>query len=410
LDFTALAQKGGSVVSHIRIAGRPELLHAVRVQPQRARTLIVADMVVGALPDVLGTVKEGGTQVIVNSHLQTLAEFTRSPDLPFRHEALLQKFRAAAGEAQVQALDAHDAAKALLGDAIGANMLLLGFAWQRGGVPIGLDALTRAVELNGVAVEANKKAFAAGRLAAHDPAWKAKLSGREGTVVQLMRPQGLEKLIETRVRFLEDYQSASYAKRYLDFVRRVEAAERAAAPEARKLRLTDAVARNLFKLMAYKDEYEVARLYARPEFLADLRAQFEGDFRLQFNLAPTWFAKRNAQGVPTKRTYGQWMLAMFKALGALRRLRGTPFDPFGYTPERRQERQLIAEYRQLVERLLEGLSADRLADAARIAGLAEKIRGYGHIKDESIRNYRKDLAAALDGAPHGRAAPALRMA
>lgn len=410
LDFTALAQKGGSVVSHIRVAGRPSLLHAVRVQPQRARTLIVADMVVGALPDVLGTVKDGGTQVIVNSHLQTLAEFTRSPDLPFRHEALLEKFRAAAGEAQVQALDAHDAAKALLGDAIGANMLLLGFAWQSGGVPIGLDALMRAVELNGVAVEANKKAFAAGRLAAHDPAWKAKLSGREGTVVQLMRPQGLEKLIETRVRFLEDYQSVSYAKRYLDFLRRVEAAERAVAPEARKLRLTDAVARNLFKLMAYKDEYEVARLYTRPEFLAELRAQFAGDFRLQFNLAPTWLAKRNAQGLPTKRAYGQWMLAMFKGLGALRRLRGTPFDPFGYTAERRQERQLIAEYRQLVERLLEGLSADRLADAARIAGLAEKIRGYGHIKDESIRSYRKELAAALNGAPHGRAAPALRMA
>ena len=397
-------------MSHIRIAADPALLHAVRVQPQRARTLIVADMVVGALPDVLGTVKEGSTQVVVNSHLQTLAEFTRSPDLPFRHDALLRKFRAAAGEPQVRALDAHDAAKALLGDAIGANMLLLGFAWQRGGVPVGIDALMRAIELNGVAVEANKKAFAAGRLAAHDPAWKARLSGREGTVVQLVRPQELEKVIETRVRFLEDYQSVSYAKRYLDFVRRVEAAERAAAPEGRKPRLTEAVARNLFQLMAYKDEYEVARLYTRPEFLAELRAQFEGEFRLQFNLAPPLFAKRNARGQPMKRAYGPWMLAMFRGLGALRRLRGTPFDPFGYTAERAQERQLIAEYRQLVEGLLDGLSADRLAEAARIAGLAAKIRGYGHIKDESIRAYRKALAAALDSAPSGRAAPAFGIA
>ncbi|MBT2322353.1 indolepyruvate ferredoxin oxidoreductase family protein [Variovorax paradoxus] len=410
LDFTALAQKGGSVVSHIRVAAKPQQLHAVRLQPRRARTLIVADMVVGTLPDVLGTVQEGATQVVVNSHLQTLAEFTRSPDLPFRHEALLQKFQAAAGVAQVQAVDAHDAAKALLGDAIGANMLLLGYAWQRGGLPVGLDALMRAVELNGVAVEANRKAFAAGRLAAHDPAWKAKLSGHEGSVVQLTLPQGLEKIIETRVRFLEDYQSMSYARRYLDFVRRVEAAERAAAPVGQRLRLTEAVARNLFKLMAYKDEYEVARLYTRPEFLAELGAQFEGDVRLQFNLAPPLLAKRNAEGLPMKRAYGQWVLPMFKALGALRRLRGTPLDPFGYAAERRQERQLIGEYRQLVERLVEGLSADGLAEAARIAGLAEKIRGYGHVKDESVRAYRKALAAALGGTPAGRAAPALKIA
>ena len=410
LDFTALAQKGGSVVSHIRIADKPGLLHAVRVQPQRARTLIVADMVVASLPDVLGTVKEGVTQLVVNSHLQTLAEFTRAPDLPFRNDALLEKFQAAAGEAQVLAFDAHDAAKSLLGDAIGGNMLLLGCAWQRGLVPVGLDALMRAIELNGVAVEANRKAFAAGRLAAHDPAWKAKLSGRGETVVQLVLPHSLDKLIESRVRFLEDYQSVSYAKRYLDFVRRVEAAERRVAPEARKTRLAETVARNLFKLMAYKDEYEVARLYTRPEFLAGLQAQFEGDFKLEFNLAPPLFAKRNAQGLLMKRAYGPWMMTAFKGLGALRRLRGTPLDVFGYMAERRQERQLIVEYRQLVEQLLEGLSPDRLAEAVRVASLAEKIRGYGHVKEESIRAYRKALAAALDGAPEGRHAPALKIA
>jgi len=393
LDFTALAQKGGSVVSHVRLAATPAQLHAVRLLPGAARTVIAADLVVAVLPDVLGVIGEGRTRVVANTHMQTLAEFTRQPDLPYREDALLEKIEAAAGAAQVDRIDAHAAAKALLGDAIGANMLMLGHAWQQGGVPVSLAALMRAIELNGVAVAANKRAFAAGRLTATDPQWRQTLMGDAGTVVTLNLPQSFERLVDERARFLADYQNAAYARRYLDAVRRVEAAERRIAPEARRPRLAEAVARSLFKLMAYKDEYEVARLHARPEFLEMLRSQFEGDFRLQFHLAPPLFEKRGADGQPLKRTYGAWMLPVFKGLAAMRGLRGTPFDPFGYLAERREERALIAEYTALVDELLDGLTPERLAQALAIAGLPEKIRGYGHVKARSIAEYRQSLAS-----------------
>lgn len=395
LDFTALAQKGGSVVSHVRLADAPQQLHAVRLLPGTARTLIAADLVVGVLPDVLGVIGEGRTRVVANTHLQTLAEFTRQPDLPYREDALLEKIEAAAGASQVDRIDAHAAAKALLGDAIGANMLMLGHAWQQGGVPVSLAALMRAIELNGVAATANKQAFAAGRLIAADPQWRQTLTGDTRTVVSLNLPQSFEKLVEERARFLTDYQDAAYAQRYLDTVRRVEAAERRCAPDARRPRLAEAVARSLFKLMAYKDEYEVARLHARPEFLEGLRSQFEGDFRLQFHLAPPIFEKRGADGQALKRSFGAWMLPLFKGLASMRGLRGTVIDPFGYLAERREERRLVVEYEALVGRLLGGLTRERIGSAVAIASLAEKVRGYGHVKARTIGEYRSALGVLL---------------
>jgi indolepyruvate ferredoxin oxidoreductase len=413
LDFTALAQKGGSVVSHVRLADTPDRLHAVRLLPGTARTLIAADLVVGVLPDVLGVIGEGRTRVVVNMHLQTLAEFTRQPDLPYREDALLAKIEAAAGVAQVERIDANATAKALLGDAIGANMLMLGHAWQQGGVPVSLAALMRAIELNGVAVAANKRAFAAGRLTAADPQWRQTLMGDRRSVVTLNLPQSFEKLLEERVRFLTDYQNARYARRYLDTVRRVEAAERGIAPGARRPRLADAVARSLFKLMAYKDEYEVARLHARPEFLQNLRSQFEGNFKLQFHLAPPIFEKRGADGKVLKRSFGAWMLPVFRGLAAMRGLRGTPIDPFGWLAERREERALLVEYEGLVERLLDGLTNERIGSAVAVAALPEKIRGYGHVKARAIAEYRRNLAtllAAHDAPPPAVQSPALKTA
>ena len=408
LDFTALAQKGGAVISHIRLAGNSEALHAVRLQWGRAKAVIVADMVVGVLPDVLGTVAPGGlTQVIANSYLQPLAEFTRAPDIDYRREALLAKLKHAAGDSNVDTFDAHAAAKSILGDAIGTNALLLGYAWQRGIVPVSLEALLRAIELNGVAVEANKKAFAVGRLAAHDPNWRLKLTTPAEVVVKLTRRRTLEQQIDTWRTFLCDYQDEKYAARYVEFVRKVEAAERALGG-TRRFEFTESVARVLFKLMSYKDEYEVARLYARPQFMAELRAQFEGDFTLRFNLAPPLFARRNANGELVKQEFGSWMYTAFRLLSALRGLRGTPFDIMGYSTERKLERSLIGEYMHLVERLLEDLSEEKLPLAVQIAGLAEKIRGFGHVKKRNLHQYQRDLTALLE--QYRGAAAALRPA
>jgi indolepyruvate ferredoxin oxidoreductase len=395
LDFTALAQKGGSVVSHVRIAAVPEALHAVRVQWRQARALLVADMVVGALADVLATVRRGTTQVLVNPYLQPLAEFTRAPDIDDRATALLDKFKDAAGEANVEMFDAHKAATTQFGDAVSANAMLLGYAWQKGLIPVSLEALLRAIELNGVAIEANRKAFSSGRIAAHGAlAGQAALT--VATIIPLVVPEGLEKTIATRHAFLCGYQNQAYADRYVKFVRKAEAAERAVTGSPRRPRLALAVARSLFRLMAYKDEYEVARLYSRPEFKAQLDAQFEGAYSLRVNLAPPVLAKRNAKGELVKREFGAWIFPIFKGLAALRVLRGTPFDVFGYTAERRQERRLIDDYRQLVDSLLADLTVERLDAAVEAAALAEKIRGFGHVKKRSVRDYRQRLAELQD--------------
>jgi len=278
---------------------------------------------------------------------------------------------------------------------------------------VSLAALMRAIELNGVAVAANKRAFAAGRLTAADPQWRQTLMGDRRSVVTLNLPQSFEKLLEERVRFLTDYQNARYARRYLDTVRRVEAAERGIVSGTRRPRLADAVARSLFKLMAYKDEYEVARLHARPEFLQNLRSQFEGNFKLQFHLAPPIFEKRGADGKVLKRSFGAWMLPVFRGLAAMRSLRGTPIDPFGWLPERREERALVVEYEGLVERLLDGLTSERIASAVAVAALPEKIRGYGHVKARAIAEYRRNLPtllAAHDAPPPAVQSPALKTA
>jgi len=293
----------------------------------------------------------------------------------------------------VSALDAERLAVALLGDSIYANPLLLGHAWQQGCVPVGLDALRRAIELNGTRPKDNLAAFEWGRRAAHDlPAVQA-LADSVGAATQAIafaKKPSLDEVIARREAFLADYQDAAYAARWRAVVEKVRAAE-SALPDGpgRRLQLTDAVARYLFKLMAYKDEYEVARLHADTGFVNKIAAQFDGDYTLRCHLAPPLLGGgKDAQGRPAKRSFGPWMLTAFKVLAKFKGLRGTAFDPFGHTAERRTERALVGEYVACVEELLAGLTAANLAQAVEIARLPEHIRGYGPVKARHLAEVR----------------------
>jgi len=296
-------------------------------------------------------------------------------------------------------------ATALLGNAIATNLFMLGFAWQRGLVPVSEEALMRAIELNGVAVDANKRAFLWGRRAAADlDAVEALVRPAEVRAFQPQAADTLEEIVARRVAFLTGYQNARYAARYKALVDKAVQAEQAKAPGM--CGFAEAVARYYFKLMAYKDEYEVARLHSDRAFLDRVRAQFEGSYKLRFHLAPPMLADKDPNtGVPRKKTYGPWMLHVFRLLAGLKGLRGTKLDIFGYTAERRLERQLIADYEATVGRLIDRLDHANHGLAVEIAGLPEHIRGYGHIKEASVARARAreaELTAGLDasaGAP-----------
>jgi indolepyruvate ferredoxin oxidoreductase len=280
-----------------------------------------------------------------------------------------------------------------MGDSIATNLFMLGYAFQKGLVPLSLAAIERAIELNGVTVESAKRSFAWGRLAAHDRATV------EAVVRPTLRedappPESLPALVERRAAFLAEYQDAAYAARYRDLVALVEAAEKARARG--RTGLAEAVARGLFKLMAYKDEYEVARLYTSGPFLDRLGQQFEGDFRLEFHLAPPLLARRDPySGEPKKMGFGPWMFRAFKVLARLRRLRGTAFDIFGRTAERRLERQLIVDYAAVIRELAASLDPDNHALAVEIAEVPQQIRGFGHVKLRNLKVARERQALLL---------------
>ena len=406
LDFTGLAQKNGAVLSHVRIAGTPEELHAPRVADGTCDLLLGCDMVVAASEEAVRKVQGGATHAIINSHLVPTADFTLDVDIDFHAEEMTALIRNVVGDNLSEFVEATELATALMGDAIATNPFMLGYAFQRGLVPLGEDALIRAIELNDVAVDSNKRSFALGRLAAHDL----------DVVCQVARPQAaaaepiaetLEDMVERRVRFLTDYQDAAYAARYRDVVRWVEAAEVERAKG--RTGLATAVARYLFKLMAYKDEYEVARLYADKSFARKLAAQFDGEVRLRFHLAPPLLARRDpATGELQKREYGAWMLPLFRALARFKRLRGTRWDIFGYTVERKMERRLIADYLAIVEELSVGLNSDNHSLAIAIAEVPEHIRGFGHVKERHVADAEAKqaelLAAWRDPAPQASAA------
>jgi indolepyruvate ferredoxin oxidoreductase len=394
LDFMGFAQKGGAVLSFVRLGETPDQLNQVRIDTQQADAILACDMVVGASADALGTVKHGRTVIVANTHELATAAFVRNPDAHLESESLLAKMRHAAGADRVFASDAQAIAQRMLGDTLPSNIVMLGAAYQRGLVPVGEAALLRAIELNGVAVQTNKIALALGRLAVASPQALLRL---EGATEVTPAPDTLDALIARREAFLTDYQDAALARRYRALVDRVRKAEAALGGGTA---LAEAVARGFAKLLAVKDEYEVARLYSDGVFLQSLGAQFERWDGLRFHMAPPLLARAGPDGRPRKMRLGPWLMPALRVLATMRRLRGTWLDPFGHTEERRLERQLARDYEALIGGVLPELSQDNLSLAVQLAELPQRIRGYGHVKLASVATARareRDLLDRLRG-------------
>ncbi len=391
LDQMGMAQKGGSVFSHIRLAGEAEHLHGLRVGRGQADLLLACDMVVAGAKDTLTTLRNGVSHVVLNTYEVPTGDFVLDTSTRLPAGQMRRTITDAAGADAVDAFDATRLATALMGDSIATNPFVLGYAWQKGRIPLSLDSLIRAIELNGTAVDANKTAFAWGRCAASD---LQRVTEAAGIVYTPPAPRTLDDLIAARETHLAAYQNRRLARRYRKLVDRVRETESRMFSGATAL--TEAVARNYAKLLSYKDEYEVARLYTAPEFQAALAAQFENPEKLEFHLAPPLLAKRDPRtGHLIKQSYGPWLMTGFKALAKLRFLRGTTLDIFGRTEERRTERRLITDYETLVAELLTSLAPERLATAVELAELPDTIRGFGHIKDRNLRLYETEYARLL---------------
>jgi indolepyruvate ferredoxin oxidoreductase len=395
LDMTGLAQKGGAVYSHVRIARETAEIHAVRIASGGASLLLGCDLVVSASADALSKLQLGHSRAIVNSHETITGEFTRDPDLKFPTREMQRGISEATGPDNAEFLDATHLATGLLGDSIASNLFMLGYAYQRGLVPVSADAIEQAITLNGVAVEVNLDAFRWGRRAAVDRALVEGRATASATVPYSHRlSETLDQIIERRIAFLTEYQNAAYAARYASWIRRLSEVETARLPG--RTELTQTAARALFKLMAYKDEYEVARLYTESDFLKRVADRFEGAYELNFHLAPPVLGDRDPEtGHLRKRRFGPKMLWVFRILARMRGLRGTRFDIFGRTLERRAERQLIADYQAMLEEILARLSPANHATAVELAALPLEIRGFGHIKQASLVRVKAKEEALL---------------
>ena len=379
LDQTGLAQKNGAVVSHVRIARDPRALAAPRIGPGEADVILGFDLVTAAGATAVAAAAPGRTRAVVDRHVVPTAAFVKNNAVDLRAESLLRTLRRAV-DGEPAGLDATGLAADLLGDAIGANMMLLGYAWQAGLVPVSLASLDTAIALNGVAVGMNRAAFALGRLAAHNPASPRLRREADSDAV------GAETFAHRNARreaFLTEYQDTAYAARFAALVRRAAEAEAALAPG--RSAFAEAVSAGAFKLMAYKDEYEVARLYADGSFRTKLDATFEGNAAIRVHLAPPLLSRIDPRtGHPGKIAFGPWVLTAFRLLAPFKRLRGTRFDPFGRTAERRMERAMIEDYAALVDRLCGGLGPDNHATAVALAELPLDIRGFGHVKHAAV--------------------------
>ena len=398
LDMTGMAQKGGSVMSHIRFHADPRRIYTSRLSEGMTDVLIACDLIVGSSAQALRTVRPGRTAAIINLDVAPSGEFQSHKDMELDGAKLRSAVVAALAGGPIHELHATRLATELTGDSIGSNIFMLGYTAQRGLLPLSIGSLEEAIRLNGSFVTGNLRIFALGRLAAHD---LAALERELAPVLPSVALFSVEDVVASRVRLLTGYQSARYAQDFLDFIDNVQQQLRARGSKNSDA-LVRQIALSLAQLMAYKDEYEVARLHAAPEFLRQLREQFSGNFKLKFHLAPPMLPGRAHDGRPRKRTFGAWMLPVFKILASLRRLRGTPFDPFGYTAERRMERALVGEYRALVSRLIERVDAGNLNAAVTIAAAARDIAGYGPVKDAAVAAYRerlKALLAAFEAAP-----------
>jgi indolepyruvate ferredoxin oxidoreductase len=393
LDMTGLAQKGGAVYSHVRIASRAGEIHAARIAAGGARLLLGCDLVVSASADALSKLQPGHSRAIINRHETITGDFTRDPDLIFPGIELQQSIVNATGQENTEFLDATRLATGLFGDAIASNLFMLGFAYQRGLVPLSAEAIEHAITLNGVAVEFNQGAFRWGRRAAVDPALVKARATPSADIPQTHRlSETLDQVIDRRTAFLTEYQDRLYAARYAALVSRVRETEAACLPG--ETTLTDTVARALFKLMAYKDEYEVARLYTETDFLKRVAEKFEGAYELHFHMAPPILGDRDLQtGHLRKRTFGPWILSVLRILAKLRRLRGTRLDMFGYGEERRTERRLIEDYEAVLEEILTHLSPANHRTAVELAELPLEIRGFGHVKEANLARVKAKEAA-----------------
>ncbi|WP_438395072.1 indolepyruvate ferredoxin oxidoreductase family protein [Caballeronia sp. DA-9] len=394
LDFMGFAQKGGAVLSFVRFAATDALLNQVRIDTQQADVLLACDMVVGASADALQTVRHGRTRIVVNTHAIPNATFVQNPDANLHAGSLLEKMQHAAGAERMNTCDAQALATRFLGDTIGANILMLGYAWQLGLVPVSHAALMRAIELNNVAVPMNTLAFNIGRLAAADI--EALESLRKTAIAPRveMNAMPLDALIADREARLLAYGGSHYVTRYRSLV--------SAAASSGNDAVTRAVATTFYKLLAVKDEYEVARLHTDPAFRAALEAQFEGtagkDFAVKFNMAPPVLSKAKNGSAPRKMTFGQWLWPVLGMISKVRGLRGTAFDPFGRSLERKMERELPGDYEITIQRALKALTPENARDVETLALMHERVRGYGHVKLANlsmVKRRERDLAAKL---------------
>jgi indolepyruvate ferredoxin oxidoreductase len=384
LDFTGFAQKFGPVLSFVRLSKQPDDIHQVRIDQGAADALIGCDIVVSSSSKA-SVAYNAAMRAVVNTAEMPTGDIVRHRDAGLSVSTRLSSIERLIGGQNVASFDANRAAETLFGDSVFANVMLLGAAWQLGLVPVSFEALMRAIELNDVAIQQNKQAFAGGRLAAADLDFVSSLLG------QATKEETLEEVTERRAEFLTAYQNAGYARRYTAFIDRVRAIEQGRLPGSKAL--TTAVAKSLFKLMAYKDEYEVARLHMETGFLEKLRQEFDGDFVVNYHLAPPILSSgKDARGRPLKRQFGPWIQPAFRLLARLKFLRGTPLDVFGYTRERRMERGLIGWYEALITELLPRLGAETIETSVKVASLPIQIRGYGPVKETAAKEVRTEIA------------------
>lgn len=394
LDMIGLAQKGGAVLSHLRIADSQEDIHTPRIASGGADLVLGCDLVVTGGRQALSLVSRGRTSLVVNKQEMITGDFTRDADLVFPGLELIQAIKKTAGDENVEFLNSSNLAAALIGDSIAGNLFLLGFAFQRGLIPLEADSIEMAIELNGIAIEQNLQAFLWGRRAAHDMKMVLKSAFPEPSTIIHESPQTLDGLIQDRFDRLVKYQDRAYAERYLNLVERVRNVEAERKPGFSSF--TESVARNYFKLLAYKDEYEVARMHTRKEFHDLLAQKFDGNFRLMLHLAPPlWSSRDRFSGEPKKKTYGPWVFPVLKILARFKFLRGTPFDLFGYTKERRLEQRLIKEYEQSMEDLMRRLNRENHPVAVQIVDIPEQIRGFDQVKYRSTEEASKKESKLL---------------
>jgi indolepyruvate ferredoxin oxidoreductase len=412
IDMAGLAQKGGAVFSHMRIANRPEDIHAIRIAAGGAELVLGGDIVVTGNKKVLAAVQLGKTAMVINTAEFLPGDFTRNADFSLPTERLKRAIIADAGKEKSHFIDANRIAKALFGNTVGGNIFLVGYAYQLGTIPLSAASIEQAIELNGEAIAMNKAAFHWGRRAAHDPAAVEALTKPkpEATSDARKLSQSFDEMVARRVAFLTEYQNAAYAARYRAWVEKAKAAEAARVPD-KCGGLAEAVARYLFKLMAYKDEYEVARLYSDGAFKKQVAAEFGGEgLRFEFHLAPPLLAHTNpATSEPKKISFGPWMMTVFGLLAKLKLLRGTAFDPFGYSIERKTERALVADYQAMLGEVLGKLTPENHHLAVGLAAIPEKIRGFGPVKLRHLKAAKADEAALFEQF-RARPAPLLKAA